>query len=317
MSLTNPEISVIIPIHNRSNDLLRSVPSVLIQTERSFELLIIDDASTEDLGSVVRSFNDPRIQLIRNDQKGNAGSVRNTGIEHAKGKYIAFLDSDDEWMPEHLETRIAQIEKENVDGVFGSVFVFDGEKDTFVLSRSIREKQHAADYILSGGSIPTPTWVMRSEAAKTIKFDTSLVVHEDYDYFIRFSEKYKWSAMWQPTTRVYWQKGVTRLRNPKSEIVFSQRYLRFFSAGSYFNYCFSQLGYYRNNQVNTSIINYYKKECLRHIHEISFTDYCSVRDSRGSIGQLISWLSFSLLLLLRKFSKPAAPIAVEKLTVNN
>lgn len=300
----NPKISVIIPIHNRSEDLRRSVPSVLAQTERSFELLIIDDASTEDLSVVINQFDDSRIKLVRNSKKGNAASVRNTGIDLAKGEYIAFLDSDDEWFPDHLSTRIDFLRNKKVDGVYGSVFVFDGTSDTFVLSRDRREKQHAADYLLSGGSIPTPTWVMRSEAAKNTLFDTALVVHEDYDFFIRFADKYRWSAMWQPSTRVYWQRGVTRLRHPKSEIAFTQKYLPHILPKSYFNYCLSQLGYYRSHNGDKEITDYYTTECLRYIEHISFIDYCSVKQGRSFIANFVN---FTWLLIIRKFKKPGSP----------
>lgn len=300
----NPQVTVIIPIHNRSEDLLRSVPSVLKQTEQSFELLIIDDASTENLKPVVDSFGDGRIKLIRNSTKGNAGSVRNTGLEIAAGNFIAFLDSDDEWFPDHLSSRIAFINDHNVDGVFGSVFVFDGESDSFVLSRNKRDKQHAADYLLSGGSIPTPTWVMRSEAAKTVRFDISLVVHEDYDFFIRFAEKFHWSAMWQPTTRVYWQRGITRLRHPKSEIQFVQKYFDKISPKSYFTYCLSQLGYYQKHKGEKHIVEYYKSECLRYVEHISFVDYCSVKVRKPFI---INWINYSFLIIKRKIKKAGPP----------
>jgi len=301
---TKPLISVIIPIHNRSEDLTRSVPSVLSQTEQSFELLIIDDASTEDLKPIVEGFNDARIKLIRNDIKGNAGSVRNKGMELAQGNFIAFLDSDDDWFPEHLSTRIAFINDQNVDGVYGSAFVFDGESATFVLSKNKRDKQHAADYLLSGGSIPTPTWVMRSEAARSIHFDISLVVHEDYDFFIRFDQKYKWAAMWQPTTRVYWRPRAARLRHPKSEISFVQKYFDKISPKSYFAYCLSQLEYYRNDTGDDAIINYYRTECMRYIKHLSFVDFCSVK--KGS-PFLLTWLHFSFLILVRKFKNPQPP----------
>lgn len=300
----NPKISVIIPIHNRSEDLRRSVPSVLAQTERSFELLIIDDASTEDLSVVINQFDDSRIKLVRNSKKGNAASVRNTGIELSTGQFIAFLDSDDEWFPEHLSSRISYLDEHSADGVYGSVFVFDGTTDTFVLSKNKREKQHPADYLLSGGSIPTPTWVMRSEAAKKILFDPSLVVHEDYDFFIRFSEKFKWSAMWQPTTRVYWQRGVTRLRHPKSEIEFTQKYFGNIAPRSYFNYCLSQLGYYKKNNGAREIIEYYIDECLRYMEHISFTDYCSIRPGGNFITKL---LRFVWLIFIGKIRKKSSP----------
>jgi glycosyltransferase involved in cell wall biosynthesis len=81
----------------------RSVGSVLNQTFRDFELIIINDASTDGSVEEVQKFNDPRIRLLHRDEPGPGGyAARNLGIKEARGKWIAFLDADDEWYPEHL-----------------------------------------------------------------------------------------------------------------------------------------------------------------------------------------------------------------------
>ena len=307
-SNTKPLVSVIIPIHNRSEDLNRSVPSILAQTEQSFEILIIDDASTEDLSIVVNNFNDPRIKLIRNDKKGNAGTVRNTGIDLACGEYIAFLDSDDEWFPDHLKSKIEYINSHSCDGTFGSVFVFDGTSDRYVQSKPIRPKQHAADYSISGGSNPPSSWVMKSSAAKEIKFDSSLVIHEDFDYFVRFHAKFKWAAMWQPTTRMYWISGVARLKHPYSQILYMQRYINDIQPRSYFTYSMSLLGSAIKAEAQPEIIKYYRSECLRYPDIMSFTDFSSVLD-KSMINRIFVFrlTHFALLIFWRKISKKSAP----------
>lgn len=301
-------VSVIIPIHNRSEDLKRSIPSVLAQTHSHLEVLVIDDASTEDLSFVIASFNDSRIRHVRNEVKGNASSVRNTGIKEASGKYIAFLDSDDEWLPNHLVSRIDQLESRGVDGVFGSTYIFDGDEDTFVFSPNLIAGQHPINYILGNGFMQPSSWVMVAESVKNVLFNPELRVNEDYDFFIRFWHKYKWLALTDATSRVYWIRGVQRLRNPKSEIEFVQKYYSNVGPKNYFNHCLTQLGYYRTNGGQKSVIEYYRAECLRNINDISFNDFCSVFNERkGIAGFITNWIQFSGLMLWRKLFKPTNP----------
>lgn len=95
----SPTVSVIIPTYNRAHLVGRSIQSVLNQTYQDFEIIVVDDASTDNTEEVVKSFNDPRICYIRHKQNHGGSAARNTGIRTARGEYIAFLDSDDEWLP--------------------------------------------------------------------------------------------------------------------------------------------------------------------------------------------------------------------------
>ncbi len=97
-----PTFSVIIPTYNRASLLGRAIRSVLTQTFKDYELLVIDDASSDDTKNVVQSFNDERIIYIRREQNGGSSATRNTGIKQARGRYISFLDDDDEYLPDFL-----------------------------------------------------------------------------------------------------------------------------------------------------------------------------------------------------------------------
>ena len=106
----SPVVSVIIPTYNRAHLIGRAIRSVLDQTYQDWELIVVDDASTDDIPGIVKGFTDGRVKYIRHDENKGAAAARNTGIQAARGAYIAFLDSDDEWLPEKLERQVQAFE---------------------------------------------------------------------------------------------------------------------------------------------------------------------------------------------------------------
>lgn len=112
--MTTPLLfSILLTTFNRSQFLPRAINSVLKQTFSDFELIIIDDHSTDNTQQVVGEFSDPRITYIRHDNNQGVSSARNTGIKHAKGEYLCFLDDDDEYLPDFLEAINAFLKKSN------------------------------------------------------------------------------------------------------------------------------------------------------------------------------------------------------------
>jgi glycosyltransferase involved in cell wall biosynthesis len=105
----NVKVSVIVPAYNRAHTIRRCLDSALGQTISPHEVIVVDDASTDDTTSVVKSISDERLRLITMPLRKGAQAARNVGIKNAKGDYIAFLDSDDEWLPEKLEWQIQEI----------------------------------------------------------------------------------------------------------------------------------------------------------------------------------------------------------------
>ena len=103
MSEHDITVSAIIPTYNRANIVIRAIQSVLNQTYQNFELLVIDDGSQDNTEEIVTGIHDNRIKYIRHEKNKGVAAARNTGIEAAKGEFIAFLDSDDEWLPNKLK----------------------------------------------------------------------------------------------------------------------------------------------------------------------------------------------------------------------
>lgn len=107
-SFTEPLVSVVIPLFNSAATVAASLESVLAQTHRNLEILVVDDGSTDQGPALCRSYGDPRVQLIQQQNRGLAGA-RNTGIRQAHGSILAFLDSDDLWMPQKIERHVLHL----------------------------------------------------------------------------------------------------------------------------------------------------------------------------------------------------------------
>lgn len=106
--MSSPEVSVITPVYNAEKFLSETMKSVLNQTYGDFEYLLIDDCSIDKSSTIIKSYleNDERIKYIRLAENSGAAVARNTGLENAKGRFIAFVDSDDKWYPEKLEKQL-------------------------------------------------------------------------------------------------------------------------------------------------------------------------------------------------------------------
>lgn len=98
-----PSISIVIPLYNKSRYIARALNSVLAQTYPDFEVIVVDDGSTDNGAEVIKGIHDTRIQLVQQENKG-VSAARNVGVSAAETELIAFLDADDEWLPTHLET---------------------------------------------------------------------------------------------------------------------------------------------------------------------------------------------------------------------
>ena len=297
--IKNILISVIIPCYNRKKQLTRAIKSVLSQTLQNVEILVIDDGSEENLKPICDSFNDNRIRFLRNEKHTNANVARNRGIKAAKGEYIAMLDSDDEFLPHHLERRLEKMQEWNCDGIFGSTYICDGEHNRLNISRPLQPNEKMIDYILGTGSATTPTHFYKLEAALAILWDETLKRHQDYDFSIRFAAKFDFRSDYEPTVVINWRKGEKRTVDFDSNIAFIEKYKTEVSPYILCNYL---IGQYKLSvsEKNRAIQKYYLKEIKKRIHFLSFSDWSNVNQSKNTA---LSFLNFLINLFFSRILK--------------
>ncbi len=118
MDKSNPLVSLIVPVYNNANLLCRTLKSLLSQTYKNLEIIVIDDDSSEDIKSIINAFGDGRIVYLKHNVNKGAAAARNTGLTAAKGDFIEFLDADDEYLPEKTERQIEIFKKTHADVVY-------------------------------------------------------------------------------------------------------------------------------------------------------------------------------------------------------
>ena len=185
-----PFFTVVIPTHNRSALLKRAIESVLNQTFSDFELIIVDDYSSDNTSSVVKSFTDKRISYMLNNRTKGACGARNTGIFAANGKWIAFLDDDDVWLPEKLDyqQRVAKTQGGSIGLICTDYVIFKGEGRKPVFFKN-RPSGWVRDKILVGECIGclSSTCIRKDILVNIDGFDEAFPSSQDQDLWLRTS----------------------------------------------------------------------------------------------------------------------------------
>lgn len=184
--MSEPLFTVVIPVYNRAHLLGETIRSVLAQTCRDFEIIVVDDGSDDNPDAVLEALGDRRIRLIRQDNSG-ANTARNRGIDAAHGRYIAFLDSDDRFMPHHLESVAAVLRVSPETVVHGRVLVDRGGGRTNLKPpRGLAPGEHMAEYLLcERGFVATSSLVVPTPVAREVRYLEGLPYGQDTDFAIR------------------------------------------------------------------------------------------------------------------------------------
>lgn len=214
------KVSVIIPLYNKKNYIAATINSVLTQTMGDYEVLIIDDGSTDGSADVVTAFCDVRIKLHTQENHG-VSSARNRGIELAQGDFIAFLDADDCWHPDYLEKMVALTEKYPTHNVFCSAQ--EGRPiRTLPNGVSIIEDHCLYDYVFFTGCM----FVRRNVFDKTGGFREGIQLGEDRDMWLRIACLYPTVYLNEPTVSHPYntENNLSRTINPNKSYPYWEWY---------------------------------------------------------------------------------------------
>lgn len=256
MNKTNALVSIIIPTYNRAHLIRRALDSAINQTFRKTEIIVVDDNSQDNTMEIVTSYKDERVRYIRHQENKGASAARNTGIRESKGRYIAFLDSDDEWLREKLEKQIEKFKTSSpeVGAIYSGATIFSDGRRVLDDIPSKRGDIHAdeliMDYVVGGGS----SLVVRKECLiKVGGFNERLPARQDYDLALRLSKYCKYDFVEEPLVLLHWDSGgrITNARNRRiagemiiekireeiqTEPTFKQRHIlahQYFSLGTF------------------------------------------------------------------------------------
>lgn len=183
-----PFFSVVVPTYNRLQSVKKAVESVLTQSCRDFELIVVDDGSTDGTGSILASITDERFRYLQQVNSGGA-KARNAGIDVAKGVWIAFLDSDDEYLPNKLQRIREFVIANDVDVVYSQVLVNRGEGVTALKpTRGLLANERVDEYLFCDGqTIQTSSIVVRASVARKVRFLDGLKKGQDLDFSVRLA----------------------------------------------------------------------------------------------------------------------------------
>lgn len=204
MDNLKPLVSVIIPTYNRSNIILETLNRVLEQTYTNIEIIVISDGSTDDTKNIIEKKNDNRVTFVElNQNTGLPAVVRNTGIELAKGKYIAFCDDDDLWLPNKIDIQVSILEKDPTIGLVccSCLFLYPNGKVEKQLSLISQVKHFIvalniipAKYLLMTMNFVINSSVLMIRDVEGLGFLSEKKEHrgsEDFEYWLRVVRMYK------------------------------------------------------------------------------------------------------------------------------
>ncbi len=256
------KVSVIIPTKNRIDTTLRCLNSVINQSLSPFEIIVVDDGSSDGTTKKIKE-NFPEVKILQNKFSRGGAVARNQGACIATGDYFAFLDSDDEWLPQHLKNKVNLIKSDNSQGAFGT-FILQKGKEGNPISFNIDHHSNGniGNSILSAIRFDarTSTFVFRKEAFLKIKFDEKLKKHQDWDLAINFDKRYRLTLDKQPTVKIYVEQEEERMSQKlqhDSSFYFIKKNSPSLNSNSIFIFCVKQIMRSQLSNEPIEIIDHY------------------------------------------------------------
>lgn len=201
-SAAPPRVTVVIPAYNAARFVAQAIESVLAQTFTDFELLIVDDGSTDETSAVpARYLYDPRVRYLRHEQNRGLAAARNTGIRHARGEFVAFLDADDFWLPEKLAVQVAALDDLQCDVCCVAAY-YRLPGGVLTVKRAVPLAGDAlCASLLLGTTLPgSGSMVMARRRCfdEVGLFDEEMVALEDRDMWVRLALRYRFAFVDRP-----------------------------------------------------------------------------------------------------------------------
>lgn len=190
-----PRVSVIMPVHNGERFIAEAIDSVLAQTLQDWELIVVDDGSTDGTPQILAEFGDPRVTVIHQENRG-AAAARNAALDLATGEYIGLLDADDLYLPNALEDMVDFLSaRQDFDVVYSDGIMCDSGKRPIMNLTEIRPAIHEGwvleEVVLSPSIITVPVCTLSRHVPivkHRIRFDAALAPSEDYDFWIQLAQ---------------------------------------------------------------------------------------------------------------------------------
>lgn len=245
-----PLVSVIIPAYNAGEYIGETLQSVLRQTIHDFEIVVVDDGGTDNQKEVIAAFveKDSRVKYIYQSHRG-VSAARNTGFRLSKGKFIAFLDSDDVWLPENLKVKLEKLERENIGLVHSDATVIDAHSEDVNTTLSGMEGELLNELLLwDGTQIPGPSSILvKREVIDAVGlFDEDLSTSADKEFFFRVAAKFRIGRIQQTTWkyRLHGNNMHKKISTMESDVLLmyeKARNLNLFHSKRFERKCFSAM----------------------------------------------------------------------------
>jgi glycosyltransferase involved in cell wall biosynthesis len=194
-------ISVVIPAYKRDRVIERAIRSILAQTYQDFEILVVDDGSRDNTESVVASLakEDSRIRYFCHDTNRGAQAARNTGAREARGEWIAFLDSDDYFIPNNLEARMLVARRERVKVVNSKCLVLNEDESTTAYGSPPLNGYIYRELLTHPGPLFSGLLIAKEALEKVGYLDEQIISYQDWDTVIRLAKHYPFGFVAEPT----------------------------------------------------------------------------------------------------------------------
>ena len=187
--MNKPSITVLMPAYNAERFIGKAIESILDQTYKDFEFLIINDGSSDRTDSIVKSFSDPRIRYIKDENNNGLIASLNKGIEMANGEWIARMDADDISLPQRLEFQKQYVDSHNETDVLASTIIFINEAGestgTWALDQKTTNPEELKAAMIRENCIAHPTIMCRKSLLQKFKYRSNSIHIEDYDLWLR------------------------------------------------------------------------------------------------------------------------------------